>query len=405
MPIIHRTDRLQALVPRYATRFACVGPECEDSCCSGWDVFLDKETYKAYSRNARLAPHVDAMPPPRKGNAHGRIALKGEAGNCPLLEEKLCGVQKIFGAAALSHTCFTYPRHWFQVDGQCQESLNLSCPEAARLALLAPDAFEFAEQAITVRQDLVAPAVARGFDAGLVNEVRFFCLNLVRLEGIDLWQRLALLGLFCESLDGLFAQRDNAGLRQLLDRFVPFVEQNGLLETIAAVQPDHARQALVFSTLWGGKAVSSPNPGRNAVMQDVARGLGADPLTGQVPAGQLVESYRRGVARLPQALHAAPHLLEHYLLNEMFQGLFPFMTGAPFDSYLQLVARFGLLRLMLAARCNTDGPLPGPLELARTVQVHCRRFQHDPAFVDQVNAALAKNGWASLERLYPLLPA
>ena len=30
------------------TRFKCIGKNCIDSCCTGWNIDIDKETYKNY---------------------------------------------------------------------------------------------------------------------------------------------------------------------------------------------------------------------------------------------------------------------------------------------------------------------------------------------------------------------
>ncbi|HWJ95086.1 MAG TPA: flagellin lysine-N-methylase, partial [Telluria sp.] len=264
MSILHRTVKFQAIVPRYATRFSCLGPQCEDNCCREWEVPIDRKTRDAYSRSLhpelgqKLRGAVFDPPGPRTKNDDGRLMWNASTGNCFLLKDGLCSVHKELGPTHLSHTCFTYPRHWMQVDGQRQETLYLSCPEAARLALLAPDAFEFVEAPIAVREDVASthrfdPAL----DAALAGELRIFCLNLVRLEGLAVWQRLALLGLFCEGLAQPLAAHDNGAVRALLDGFVALLEQGELLGTVAALQPDVEAQALVFSTLWAGMPLQS----------------------------------------------------------------------------------------------------------------------------------------------------
>ena len=34
--------------PIYLKEFKCIGGECEDSCCIGWDVDIDKFTFQQY---------------------------------------------------------------------------------------------------------------------------------------------------------------------------------------------------------------------------------------------------------------------------------------------------------------------------------------------------------------------
>ena len=38
------------LVPDYISSFACIGSECEDTCCAGWQVPVDKVTYQKYRK-------------------------------------------------------------------------------------------------------------------------------------------------------------------------------------------------------------------------------------------------------------------------------------------------------------------------------------------------------------------
>jgi lysine-N-methylase len=408
MPILHRTVTLTALMPRYASRFSCIGQACEDTCCKSWQVTLDKKTFKAYRQatDSAIAPRLAAAvkrPATQTGKLdYGVIELIPETRACPLLDEQMCAVQQHLGASHLSHTCFSYPRATRDFGGQPEQALMLSCPEAARQALLAPDAFDFVEAPIEVRPDVVGRVASRhGIALEVMNEVRIFCLTLLRTTDLPLWQRLALLGLFCERLSATLAQGRHDAVGTLLNNFITLVEQGQAGAALAGMQPDYTAQALVFSTLWGGRSFVTDSPVRNRVIDAVAKGLGADD-SGQVAAEQLVERYRTGVQRLPAALQAAPHLLDHYLLNEVFGNLFPFDGKDPYQNYLQLVARFGLLRLMLAAQCSGD-TLPDAAALVQTVHVLCRRFQHDPVLAAKVNEILVGSAWGELAKVYRFL--
>ena len=48
------------LVPQYVRKFACIGGACEDTCCQGWRVPIDKETYKKYAWPGFLAAAFEA---------------------------------------------------------------------------------------------------------------------------------------------------------------------------------------------------------------------------------------------------------------------------------------------------------------------------------------------------------
>lgn len=408
MAILHRTKTVSGLTPRYVTRFACIGPACEDSCCVGWQVSLDKKTYKAYRActDPVMAPRfAEEVVRTEGGNEldFGRMALEPVTAACTMLENKLCSVQARLGESYLSNTCSQYPRVSREINGQFQQGLQLSCPEAARQALLAPDAFEFEQSTLELRPAVVfTVANQHRLPIAIVDELRIFCLNLMRIEGVPLWQRLALLGVFCENLEQMLSNGEQRLVPTLPEKFSALIAQGDFMTELDAMRPDHAAQAVVFATLLAGKSFVTSSPAHMTVNARVAAGLGAD-RHGVVSVEQLISGYTHGVSRLPEALEAAPHLLDHYVLNEMFTNMFPFEGDTPYTNYLQLVSRFGVLRLMLAAQCNTDGPLPDAAALVATVQIHCRRFQHNADFSAQIHDAMKNTGWHTLDKLFAFL--
>lgn len=408
MAILHRTRTYSALMPRYTERFRCTGPACEDTCCVGWPVHIDKKTYKAYRNQTHpeIQPVIALMKRldnPVGDSRYAVLPLGGDNGHCPAQKDGMCTVHAALGESYLSDTCQSYPRVNRNVDDQPEQSLSLSCSEAARLALLDEDAFEFVEAPVSVREGTVYRTRSGGrLNPELMGEVRIFCMNLMRTRELALWQRLALLGNFCETLERYRTGELQVNVQAIIDDFVRTIENGELLATLNLIQPDYEAQAKVFATLWGVKGFAAISAFQEALMQRISRGLGAD-ASGQVSAEGLVAAYRRGLERLEQRLEATPWMLENYLLNEMFSQLFPIEGDDAYDAYLRLVARFGLLRLLLAAQCNTEGELPPLRTLVSTVAMQCRRFQHDLTYTEEVNRSLRASGWADLDRLYTLV--
>lgn len=404
---LHPTTTATALLPRYVTRFACIGDRCEDNCCSGWLVTLDKKTFKAYrnSTHPELKPvfvkHVKRSRSNESEQNYGKMALDPATLSCPAMSGGLCGVQKNLGEGHLSDTCFTYPRFTRRFAGQLEQGLTLSCPEAARQALLHADAFDFVEGPVVLRKSSATPSPVDEH-TGAINDARIFCMQLMRTRSLALWERLAILGVFCETLAARMAERGYGAIPAVLAEFGALLEQGSLSAALRDLQPNHDAQAMVFSTLLAERGFGVSSAMQAEFVNEIGRRLGAD-VHGQVGADALVAAYRRGLERLELALRDAPYLLEHYVLNEMFRDLFPFQSAKPFDAYLQLIARFGLLRLLLAARCNTKGDLPDTGVLVNTVHLFCRRFQHQPDFAARVNNALHASGWSSLDKLYGFL--
>ena len=41
---------MKVLKPFYYDDFNCIANKCIDSCCVGWNVYIDKNTYKKYKK-------------------------------------------------------------------------------------------------------------------------------------------------------------------------------------------------------------------------------------------------------------------------------------------------------------------------------------------------------------------
>jgi len=412
MATLHPTRRIQALLPLYAQRFSCIGPECEDSCCAGWTVTIDKKTFNAYRKTThpvladRLETHVKRVRSQASDSNYAQMELVPTTGECPMIEDKLCAVQKELGEDKLSNTCFTYPRANHEAGGVYQQALTLSCPEAARLALLADDAFDFSEHAINVRADVLQHLKPQsGLSLAQMNEVRFFCMQAVKLDGLQLWQKLAIVGLLCESLSEALKNGTQRRLPEILQNTQDLLGSPQTAAMFDGMQAHYGIQAVTFTLLWQAKN-QFIRPQHRPVYEAMAEGLGADE-SGRVSEEQLVARYTQGVARLPQALQAAPVLMENYVLNEMLRECFPFGPGGgnPMEQFLRLVTRFGLVRFMLAVQCSADRALPSPQMMASTVQVFARRFQHDKAFATQVDSSFKNSGWDQLDKVFRFLKA
>ena len=399
------------LMPAYVSRFACIGGDCEDTCCAGCHIPLDRESFLHYkaSLDPVLKPlftqHVHRNPDSRSTEDYGYIDLKeDEAKGCAFLnEQKLCRIYETLGEQALSDTCTYYPRTVLQFGALFQVTLGLSCPESARLALLERDAFELVTQEQTISQGYLGISGAKfGISMEAMEDVRNLLYQVLLHQDTSLSDRLNAIGLFCDRLTGLIVTKQVEELPTLLRElerdlgsgaaFAPFAGQ----EAFSDVQAQFTAPYL----LVGWESYRSPHV--RCVLDEVTRGL---EFRGDLaPEGHtLVQAYETGLARLAPALEAVPWLLEHYLRNEFLKEFFPWVLGNPKRHYATLILRFALIRLMLAGRAAACEATLTPIQLAETIQVGCRRYVNDLSFTLHAAETLTKSGWDSPERLSTLL--
>lgn len=65
--------------------FVCIGSACKNTCCSGWDIALDKETYDFYeASHGVFSKYVKKNIGQTDGNYFIKMTEKRE---CPFLDE------------------------------------------------------------------------------------------------------------------------------------------------------------------------------------------------------------------------------------------------------------------------------------------------------------------------------
>src|SRR5207248_2376135 len=128
------------------TRFSCLAERCEDTCCRGLKVELNRADYQALEATMgkaepeQFSRFIVRTPSPERGQGvdepYATIAA-APGGTCPLLDpELLCGIQRRYGEAALQTVCAAFPRVFSEVGGRREVSGSLGCPEIARQLLL-----------------------------------------------------------------------------------------------------------------------------------------------------------------------------------------------------------------------------------------------------------------------------
>ena len=131
-------------VPSYYKEFRCIADKCKDSCCIGWEIDIDEDTFDYYKSvdgaiGERLKKHMTVE------DGVNSFALK-ENGWCPFLnEKKLCDICICLGEEALSEVCTEYPRFTVEYENIMEKALCLSCEEVGRIVFSNEEKMTFEE--------------------------------------------------------------------------------------------------------------------------------------------------------------------------------------------------------------------------------------------------------------------
>lgn len=397
------------LVPKYVTQFHCLGPECPDTCCAGWSINIDKETFQGYRRviQPQLKPLIQEYLVQIDKDAyanHARLDLRKTDAHCGLHSaEGLCMVQQHLGEDALSNTCYIYPRSIVQFGDRLEQSLTLSCPEAARLALSQTDAFEFVTSEFTTRlaTTTVIKGSIRGFNMEALDDVHIFLIQLFQTPALSNTERLATIGWLCQQLDALVATNEQAKVDTLMAEMRDLVESGRIQPIVGQLNQQQEASVTVFSILFGTKLPTDRSPTQTEVLKQVQAGLG---ITPDMDWDAISRNYARGTQLLREDSSGVyDRLMSHYLLNDLLRETFPWTQATALGHYRRLLTRYGILRLMLAGVAAVRGQAPDEATMVQTTQIFCRLYQHNQAFVAHAESLMAQSDWTRLDQLYALL--
>lgn len=395
------------LIPKYLSRFSCLGSTCEDSCCVGGPVMLDGPALQRLKGNQdpELKPltamHVKEFPSTSEAAVEGWIEpLSDDCLTCPFLDRaRLCRIQSNLTEMGLPDGCAAYPRTAVQLGDVQQVALRLSCPEAARLALLEEDALDLEAREIHLRGSVVDRISERaGISLEGMCEVRTQMFQILSTRELDLSLRLAVLGVFCQRLNELIEQGKSAnlvGLFQIIDA----VLENGALQIPLKPQKDREYlRARLSGHFLPAMRKAARSPQRVRVLEAAMKGLGIL-VDGRPSEVALMRGLSTGTERLNQALSRVPWLLENHLQNAVLREVFPWSKGSPFQHFMDLTLGFAILRTMLAGRAAMQEAILTPDELAETVQVFCSIQETKPTMLDLVEPGSIEGDWSSLGML------
>lgn len=108
--------------------FKCIADKCKFTCCSGWDINIDSNTYEKWNKEKNKCK--DILNKLKFIDNDYIIINKKTNDTCPFLDNRgLCNIVKSNGDEYLSLTCQRFPRIENTFEGIKELTLSCSCPE------------------------------------------------------------------------------------------------------------------------------------------------------------------------------------------------------------------------------------------------------------------------------------
>lgn len=387
----------------------CTGSMCEDTCCFGWRIAIDKDTYKKYREcpDKELRERLDKIVTRQRSNPsdtyYAKIKLN-KNGYCPLQDEdNLCALQRKLGEEYLSITCTTYPRISNKVNGVIEQSLSLSCPDAARLVLLNTNLMEFDESEEIVSCRIQENKILDTSDLFAVHnplkyfwELRIFIITLLQNREYLIWQRLTILGLFCRSLDQIVKESKVHDIPKLIGSYQNQIESNIFKEEMNNIPKELTIQMELMKEITDERIFRGVTSKR--FLECFVEFLSGIEYVSDAKKEDIGQRYESAYNEYYQPLIADhEYIMENYLVNHVFKNLFP-LAGEKhaFDNYVMMVVHYAMIKLLLIGMAGFYKENFGIEHVIKLIQSFSRTVEHNPNYLKQVFTLLKANGFNTM---------
>ncbi|PLR20447.1 MULTISPECIES: flagellin lysine-N-methylase [Pantoea] len=371
--------------PVFVTTFQCVGSDCREHCCGGWDIYLDKSSVSKYLNSQKIeikqiaTEHINVH---KKGHANWGVMKLNDEGNCAFIDEqKLCKVHKELGAKALSPTCATYPRAQNTSKREVSKTLTLSCPEAARLVLTDLDSMALQQRTELQKQFNSEQEIKD--EKKLLN---LMCATLMRQSDIRIEQGLYSVAMLFLMLDKLPAGApDNfARLEHVFVSLLQGLESHATENNMQSLQPNVELQWALMLHLQSFIRQRSAARGRNTLGRyiDPLHHFQADITSKEMKAVKLAELDQLWQQRVEPWLAQRPWVINNYLQYRIYNDAFPgYASRTPLACLYLLTAEWRLLRAMIALSV-LDRSEPDEQDIINIIYSFHAVTKHNKAIMD-----------------------
>ena len=403
-------------MPLHFKEFQCIGGGCEDNCCIGWDVEIDKKTYQKYQKvkdkelSQLFRSSVYENPDSYDHNVDYAIVELARNNRCPFLNENhLCKIQAKLGHDYLSNVCAAYPRYANEINGVAEYSLNVSCPEAARLVLTNQQGLAFSSEEHNTPSKIIINCVVNTAEHGGNSMVKYFIglrnltISLLQNRKYLLWERILMLGYFYEELQQSAHGRDVVPAQKLIKSFSQKIEKDDWRSEMSSIPADNTLQLRLMKEITDKLNTVTEIDSQKYIRftEEFSKGLGISAKSSLEAEGKV---YKRAYEQYYEPfMKGHEYLVENYLVNYVFGGLFPAAESTkPFEAYMMLVIRYALIKYyLIGISAFRKGLTEG--DCIQFIQAFSKAIEHHHTYLEGISAYMNQRKFHAIPYIELLL--
>lgn len=373
--------------PVYYNEFKCIGGACEDNCCNGWEINIDKSTFKQYEKiqNEKMKKYIkeNIFIKENCKNVeidYAQIKLNNND-KCPFLgKDNNCIIQTKLGEEYLSDVCSSFPRIINKIDDYYEVSLDVSCIEAARILLLKKEGIDFEENESSLGKHALTIDInskAQEFkytNYTYIKEIRNKSIQIIKNRKFKLSERLYMLGCFLESMHKELCYNFNN-----VNEFINEYEVNSFGEKLKINSSNRMLQVSFYKEILEMMDIFECSNYFQNIINKIIIGFRFNKNESLMENSELyLEAYNICEREIFQKYD---YIFENYLVNYMFKDIFPFSeSDMIINDYIMMLVRFSYIRFFIVGEYLYDHQISKE-KIIRVIQSLSKEIEHNKKYM------------------------
>lgn len=386
---------MKVLKPFYYDDFKCIANDCIDSCCIGWQINIDENTYKKYKKvkgvfGKELNNGINRIRSKSSKLEYGKMKLKDK--RCYMLnEDNLCNVYINLGESYLCNTCKMYPRDINKYGEIYERDLYMSCPEVARYFVKHKGDFYFnmdEEELSDLDKDYIMNKI---YDEKLYNilwDSRSLAMEIIQFKEIEIWKRIIFLKILTDKVQKLIDEENYENYEKVLNAFRDEITNINVINSLDKIKlVPNVKVNFIKSVVDISEKVSINKSKYNNLLEQYKKLFEND-----------IDNNFENVIKKEYEFNKYLNNEEYIMENLLIYLIYKYFMGALYTKDLNkeinnVIISYAMIKMLLLGRYDANENKLKEDDFVEVFYVFSRIIEHNKIFLDKIYEAIKEVGY------------
>ncbi|MGL4761240.1 MAG: flagellin lysine-N-methylase [Sarcina sp.] len=348
--------------------FKCITDKCRHTCCIGWQIDIDDETYNKYKGSTYFKNDMSLKFTQKKDKLTSMKLDKDK--KCGFLQEDfLCKIHLNIGEDFLCDTCRIYPRGINIVGDKVEKHIYSSCQAMIEMFLLNDRKLTFELEEGNYNEKEVSKVIEfeTDIEESIFTQIRGFTIEVIQSDYINIEEKFTLMGLAYSNFDEFMKEKNFDAIRNVIEIYSEMIEDETAIPKLESTQMFNEVKKVVLNEI--------SNFNLKGKLKELLPNL-SKVLSNAINYEDKKFDEKYNLYKSKHDIH-----IQNYLVNIVYSTGMPLVGESTLDSYILLIIKYIVFKTYLTSVKNEEITKDDFIDI---VALSSRSFDHNKKAVDML---------------------